>query len=66
MGTQWIWAEGQATGLNYAALPGVWEFTGIAKKDRDEAFHALRVMEQAAIKQMAADAKEAMERAKRK
>ncbi len=66
MGTQWIWAEGQATGLNYAVLPGVWEFTGIAKKDRDEAFHALRVMEQAAIKQMAADAKEAMERAKRK
>lgn len=66
MSSQWSWANGIATGLNYAALGEVWQRLGIPEADRNEAFQYLRVMEQEASAQIAQDARSAMDEAKRK
>jgi hypothetical protein len=55
MATQWRWAgsmEAKRCGLDYAALPAVYEGLGIAPKRRRELFTALRMMEVSALDAM--------------
>ena len=56
MGTQWVRAgmNGEPTGLNYASLPEIWRRTKVPPAIRDTVFDDLRVMEEAAIRQIRA------------
>ncbi len=49
MGTQWRIGMSGATGLDYAALPAVFDMVGVAKKERPQVFNDLRVLEAAAL-----------------
>lgn len=53
MSTQWRTGMGGASGLDYAAIPAVMSLCGIRKKDRDDVFHDLRIMEAEALAVMA-------------
>lgn len=53
MSTQWRVGNNGATGLDYAALPVVEERVGVKPDDRQIVFDGLRVMEEAALAQMA-------------
>jgi len=48
--TQWRIGMGGPTGLDYAALPVVMDFAGIAPPDRAQLFDAVRVMESEALR----------------
>lgn len=48
--TQWRWTQGSVTGLDYSAIPVVFELYGIA--DRAEVFDELRVLENEGIKEL--------------
>lgn len=50
--TQWRWSGGNRVGLDYSALPEVWKRTNVPKKDRNDIFDALRIMEQAALDEL--------------
>mgnify|MGYP005759474043 CR=1 FL=1 len=57
MQTQWRYmpygvSGSRATGLDYSALPEIWKRTGIPKKDRDDVFAALQVMEHAVLAEL--------------
>jgi hypothetical protein len=52
MMTQWRTGYAGATGLDYAALPSVMQFCGVARKARADVFDGLRVMESAALAAM--------------
>jgi hypothetical protein len=48
MVTQWIWTggmESRRAGLNYLALPIVYDALGVSTEDRPDVFEGLRVME---------------------
>ncbi|WP_211230895.1 DUF1799 domain-containing protein [Chitinilyticum aquatile] len=45
MQTQWRVGMAGATGLDYTALPAVFELTGVKKRDRPDTFERLRVLE---------------------
>lgn len=47
--TQWRYDFSGRTGLDYSALPEVWERTHIKPRHRDDVFDCLRVMEDAAL-----------------
>lgn len=47
--TQWRTGMSGATGLDYAALPAVFDVLGIAKKARKRVFDGIRVMESAVL-----------------
>ena len=48
--TQWRYSGmGGATGLDYGALPAVFELLAVKKKQRGEVFESLRIMEGAAL-----------------
>lgn len=51
--TQWRTGMGGPTGLDYNVLPEIWKRLSIKKKDRNEVFAGLRVMESAALSTMA-------------
>ncbi len=53
MGTQWNVGMGGAIGLQYASLSEVWRRTKTPIADRDDVFDDLRVMEQAALNEIA-------------
>ncbi len=54
LSTQWrLSPGGELVGLDYAAIPPVLELTCVAAADRPDVFAALRVMEQAALKEFA-------------
>lgn len=55
MSTQWIAGMSGFTGLNYAALAEVWRRVKIPKRERDEVFHHLRVIEVSALNTMHAE-----------
>lgn len=57
LGTQWKRAgmQGAATGLDYAALPAVFQLCGVKRKDWPEMFDDIRVMERAALEILSAD-----------
>jgi hypothetical protein len=65
MSTQWYVVSGMAgdsvKGLNYAALPAVYEGLSIRKKDRPDIFAGLQQMEWAALKVMARQRREEAE-----
>lgn len=48
--TQWRTGFNGATGLDYAALPVVFELNGIEKEQQRERFDELQIMERAALK----------------
>lgn len=48
--SQWRVGVGGATGLDYAALPAVFDLCGVRKKRRPAVFDALRVMEGEALR----------------
>jgi hypothetical protein len=55
MATQWIWTggmESRRAGLNYTALPLVYEGLDISPERRPDIFRGLRVMEIAALEAM--------------
>ena len=52
MSTQWRFGMAGPTGLDYAALPEVWRRTRTVLAERDEVFDCLRIMEEAALRQM--------------
>lgn len=52
MRTQWRYAAGGATGLDYSALPEIWRRVKVPPSDRDEVFHDVQVMEYAALDAM--------------
>lgn len=49
MQTQWRVGMNGATGLDYTALPAVMDLCGIRKKQREDVFSALRLMESEAL-----------------
>lgn len=49
MGTQWRTGMAGATGLDYGAVPAVMSLIGVSKKNRDQVFHDIRVMEAEAL-----------------
>lgn len=53
MSTQWRTGMAGASGLDYAALPAVMRLVGVPKKDRDQVFHDVRIMEAEALAVMA-------------
>lgn len=53
--TQWRYASGGATGLDYAALPELWRRLRVSPLDRDAVFHDLQVLESAALSAMHED-----------
>lgn len=55
MRTQWRPGPGGATGLDYSALPEVWRRTQTKPADRDDVFHALQMLESAALTAMHED-----------
>ena len=48
--TQWRVGMAGATGLDYTALPAVFDLCGIKKKRRADVFDALRVLEGEALR----------------
>ena len=52
--TQWRVGVAGMVGLDYGALPTVFRMRGIARRDWPEMFDAIRVMEDAAMKEMRA------------
>lgn len=50
--TQWRVGVNGATGFDYKALPVVFKMRGVKKKNREEVFNGLQVMERAALKVM--------------
>jgi hypothetical protein len=53
LSTQWrLSPEGHLLGLDYAAIPPVLELLEVAREQRGELFADLRVMEQAALKEL--------------
>jgi hypothetical protein len=52
LSTQWRCGYSGPTGLDYAAIPGVLQMLGIARKDWPEVFQDLRTMEDAALLKM--------------
>lgn len=59
MSTQWVRAgmNGTPVSLNYASLSEVWRRTKVPPAERDQVFEDIRVMEEAALQQMRANAK---------
>lgn len=53
MGSQWRAGMAGATGLDYAVLPVVMDMVGVDKDSRTEVFSSVRIMENAALEQMA-------------
>lgn len=49
MGTQWLYGPSGPVGLNYAALPELWERLHVAPNERDDIFSGLQAMEHAAL-----------------
>ncbi|MFC0179005.1 DUF1799 domain-containing protein [Thorsellia kenyensis] len=49
LGTQWRYSFGGATGLDYNALPAIFDLLGIKKKKRPQIFSDLQIMESAAL-----------------
>lgn len=54
MQTQWRYrtcgvSGSEATGLDYGVLPEIWKRVGIPKKDRNDVFAALQIMESAVL-----------------
>jgi hypothetical protein len=49
MATQWRVGVVGATGLDYAALPAVYQSVGCKRPDQPEVFEKIRVMELAAL-----------------
>jgi hypothetical protein len=64
-GTQWRIGPAGASGLDYAALPFVMRACGIPRSEWSDVFEDLRVLEVAALNQLAADRRVAEEMAKR-
>lgn len=52
MSTQWRFGYAGPIGLDYAALPAVFDITGVPALDRADAFEGLRVMESEALRIM--------------
>lgn len=52
LATQWRIGMGGATGLDYGALPAVFELTGVPHEERKARFEELRIMERAALEAM--------------
>lgn len=59
MSTQWRVGMGGATGLDYAAIPVVGKLLGLKKKELNNMFHDLRVMENEALITMGENQKDA-------
>lgn len=57
MATQWRVGPGGVIGLDYAALPAVFDLLDVAREDRADAFAGVRVMEDAALGEMRAQQK---------
>jgi len=57
IGTQWRVGAGGATGLDYTAVLAVIRSMRLPRARADELFADVRIMERAALNQMAADAK---------
>lgn len=53
--TQWRISHGGATGLDYSVLPEVWRRTKTPPAERDDCFHALQILESAALAAMHED-----------
>lgn len=49
MGTQWRTGMAGPTGLDYTALPIVMKLEGVPKRDRQDVFDCVRIMESAAL-----------------
>jgi len=49
LGTQWRLGPGGPSGLDYTAIPGTAKMIGLKRRDLEEAFPALRVMENEAL-----------------
>lgn len=49
MQTQWRFSAIGPTGLDYSALDSVMRLRGVRKRDRADAFEAIRIMEGAAL-----------------
>lgn len=49
MGSQWRYSFGGATGLDYNALPAIFDLLGIKKKERPQIFSDLQIMEYTAL-----------------
>ena len=58
MSTQWNVGMSGATGLNYSALPFLFDLLGVEKDNRPDLFNDLQIMEQAALEQMAENQKD--------
>jgi hypothetical protein len=52
MQTQWRVGMGGATGLDYGVLPSVMRLTGIPRREHQEVFQSIRILEDAALEQM--------------
>lgn len=52
MSTQWRISMAGPTGLDYGVLPEVWRRCKVPLAHRDDVFHGLRVMEDAALEKM--------------
>jgi len=52
MQTQWRIGPAGVTGLDYAGLEGVMRLSGVKKRDRQDVFECVRVMEAEALKAM--------------
>ena len=52
MQTQWRWSDNRRVGLDYNVLPEIWKRTGTRKKDRNDIFRGLRIMEHAAMEEL--------------
>lgn len=50
--TQWRVGVNGVTGLDYAALPAVLDIRNVPVEDREDIFECVRVMEQAALKEI--------------
>jgi hypothetical protein len=57
MATQWRVGPGGAIGLDYAALPAVFDLLEVAREDRSDAFAGVRLMEDAALGEIRAQQK---------
>jgi len=55
MSTQWRVGMSGATGLDYAALPGVMRLIGVSAAERADVFDDIRIMEDAALGKMRED-----------
>lgn len=53
--TQWRYATGGASGLDYSVLPELWRRMKVPPADRDDVFQDLQVLEAAALAAMHED-----------